>query len=217
MHGLRSAAVKNRWTARTAWSLASALLLAGCFHFSKPAPEIHEYRLDYASPPSVSGQPLPVIIRVPSLGVAAVYDRDAIVHRADSYATVADFYNRWGANPGVMLADLLARDLDASGLYAAVQRSPSLVPNDYQLTGQVEEIEEREAPEGCHAHLRLRMNLLRVRAGNRDPVLLRDTYADEEPCGCNDGRAFAEAMSRVVQRISAKLQPAVYDAIRKDR
>ena len=201
---------------RAAWlAIAALTLLTGCFRFGQPAPEIRSYRLDYPSP-EVSGTALPVILRVPALTVAAVYDRESIVYRQDDYSTAADFYDRWSANPGAMLADLLARDLDASGLYRAVQHSPSMVPSDYQVTGEVEDIEERITGGACSAHLHLRTLVLRVRAGKGDPVVMRETYNADEPCPCNDILALANAMSKAMQSISAKMQQAVYDAIRAD-
>ncbi len=201
---------------RAAWlAIAALTLVTGCFRFSQPAPEVHSYRLDYL-PPQIRGTALPVILWVPALTVAAVYDRESIVYRQDDYSTAADFYDRWSANPGVMLADLLARDLDASGLYRAVERSPSMVPNDYQLIGEIEDIEERVTGDACSAHLQLRTLVLRIRSAKGAPVVMRETYNADEPCACNDTLALAAAMSKAMQSISATLQPAVYDAIRAD-
>ena len=199
-----------------AWlAIVTMAFLPACFRLSQPAPEIHSYRLDYP-PPTMMGTALPVLLRVPALTVAAVYDRESIVYRQDLYSTGGDFYNRWSANPGTMIADLLARDLDASGVYRAVQRGPSMIPGDYQLSGEVEDIEQRVTGDVCSAHLQLRTLVLRTRAGKDDPVVMRETYNADEPCACSDTLALAAAMSKAMQSISAKLQHAVYDAIRAD-
>jgi ABC-type uncharacterized transport system auxiliary subunit len=201
---------------RNATLLLACGLAAGCFGLSQPSPDIREYRLDY-TPPAVTGRALPVTLRVPPLAVAAIYDRQPIVYRDDAYATGTYFYSRWSTNPGAMLADLLARDLAASGLYAAIQQGPSLLASDYQLSGGIEEIEERMSAASCTASLRLRVLLVRIRGSSAPPVLLQTTYAEQEPCRCNDVRDLARAMSSVLQRISAQLQQAVYEAIEKDR
>ena len=201
--------------ARALGSVLPLLLLAGCVHLSQPAPQIRDYRLDYA-PPVPVGTPVSATLRVAPFGVAAVYDREAIVYRDDLYSTGRYFYHRWSSNPGDMVADLLARDLADSRLYRAVQQGPSPLPSDYQLSGEIEEIEERPATSACTAHLRLRITLARISAGAGVPTVLQSTYSADEPCPCNDARALAEAMSRGLAGISAQLQQQVYDGIAAD-
>jgi len=189
-------------------------LVSGCFHLSQPSPDIRDYRLSYP-PPSLAGEPLPVTLRIAPLGVVAMYDRQSVVYANDAYSGGTYYYARWSTNPGAMLTDLLARDFADSHLYAAVQEGPSAVPNDYQLGGEVEEIEERVTASGCSARLRLRALLVRVRAGSA-PVLLQSSYAAEQACVCNDGAALAEAMSKAMEQVSVQLQQAAYDAITKE-
>src|SRR5437867_13441703 len=91
-------------------------LLAGCVRLNQPAPQISDYSLAYA-PPVISGMTqLPVVVGVSPLRVAATYDRELIVYREGEYSIGTYFYSRWSANPGSMIADLLARDLADSGL-----------------------------------------------------------------------------------------------------
>jgi ABC-type uncharacterized transport system auxiliary subunit len=194
-------------------SLLLLVCLCGCVKLAQPAPTIRDYRLDY-QPPAVVGTPLPVTLSVPSLRVGAVYDRDLIVYRDGDHATGTYYYSRWSANPGDMIADLLARDFADSGLYRAVQRGSSLLPVDYQLTGTLEEIEERVGGSGCAAHLTLRVLLVHT-TGSGDPVRLKKTYSGDEACACNQPRAFAEAMSHTLHRISGELQQDTYDAVAK--
>ncbi|MFI5365880.1 MAG: ABC-type transport auxiliary lipoprotein family protein [Candidatus Binatia bacterium] len=194
-------------------SLLMLVAVCGCVRLSQPAPEIRDYRLDYP-PPSVNGTPLPAVLAVPSLRVAAVYDREAIVYRQGANATGTYFYTRWSANPGNMVADLLARDFAESNLYRAVSRGPSSLPADYEVTGFIDEIEERVAPAGCAAHLQLRVLLART-TGSGNPVRLQRSYGGDEPCTCDRPAALAAAMSRVLERISTQLQQDVYDAVSK--
>ena len=190
-------------------------LIGGCFRLSQPAPQVRSYRLDYR-PPAVTDTTLPVILRVATLAVAAIYDRESIAYRRGEYSTAFDFYNRWSANPGSMLADLLARDLGASGAYRAVQRSPSLLRSDYQLSGEVEAIEERITDGACSAHLQVRVLLVRVIPGAGDALALQQTYSADKPCTCGDTAALAAAMSEALRTISVQLQHGVYDAIRAE-
>ncbi len=200
---------------RGAWSLVLAAVVAGCFRLSQPSPDIREYHLDYPSP-AVAGERLPVTLRIAPLGVAAMYDRQAIAYSDGSYSGGTYYYARWSTNPSSMITDLLARDVVASQLYRAVQQGPPTVPADYQLGGEIEEIAERTGTAGCTARLRLRVLLVRVRAA-ATPVVSQTVFAAEEPCTCNDVRALAQAMSQALARISTQLQEAVYDGIAKDR
>jgi ABC-type uncharacterized transport system auxiliary subunit len=200
---------------RRALLLGLAGALAGCFRFHVPAPVVHDYVLDYP-PPRVEGTALPVVLRVASLDVAAIYDRQPIVYRDGMYSTGTYFDRRWSANPGSMVADVLARDFSDSGLYRAVQRGPSLLAGDYQVGGEIETIEEEATSSGCAARLRLRMLVMRLRPGTGDPVLWQQTYSADEPCPCNQPQALVAAMSRGLEKISAQLQRHVYDAVAAD-
>jgi ABC-type uncharacterized transport system auxiliary subunit len=196
--------------------LATLAGAAGCFSLKTRPPEVHEYRLDYP-PPHISAQALPVIIRVAQFDAAAGYDRAAIIYREGEYATGAHFYERWMTAPGSMIADLLTRDLRASGLYRAVQQGVSTLPSDYILSGQVGEIEQRITKSGCIAHLRLSVLLARPRARDASRVAFQKTYSADEPCSRDDASQFAAAMSHALEVISADLERDTYDAILQDR
>src|SRR5512139_2645136 len=200
---------------RAAVIVALAGALSGCVRFHVPAPVTRNYALEYA-PPRIDATPVPVVMRVAPLAVAAIYDREPIVYRDGTYTTGAYFDSRWSANPGSMVADLLARDFSDSGLYRAVERSPSVVAGDYQVGGEIEQIEERTNGAGCEANLRLRMLVVRLHRGTGDPILLQHTYAGNEPCPCNQPSALVAAMSRGMAAISAQLQRDVYEAVRAD-
>jgi ABC-type uncharacterized transport system auxiliary subunit len=201
-------------TGRLAAALLLATALTGCVRLSQRAPQIRNYSLAYP-PPHISGTPLPLVLGISPLRAAATYDRDFIVYREGEYTIGTYSYSRWSANPASMIADLLARDFADSGLYRAVERRTGLLPIDYQLTGDIEEIEERVAANGdCSAHLRMRLLLLRARSGAQ-PVSLRKAYAGDEPCKC-DADALAAAMSRILERLSSELQRDVQDAIAQD-
>ena len=189
---------------------------AGCVKLSQPAPAVRDYRLSYA-PPTVTGDALPVTLGFGPLAIGAIYDRQSILYREDSYSTGTYLRSRWAVNPAAMVADLLVRDFSGSGAYGAVSQGLSLAPRDYQLGGEIEEIEEIETGDGCAAHLRLRMSLVRLRGAAGQPVLLNASYAADESCACGDARALARAMSEALQQISTQLQRDVHAAIEKDR
>jgi len=162
------------------------------------------------------GAALPAIVEIGPIGVAAVYDRDSMVYRDDTYNTGTYAHGRWSANPGQMVTDLLVRDASASGSFRAVQRTPSLLPVDYRLSGEVVEMEERAAVDGCSAHLELRLVLVRARGSAGQAVLWQRSYAGDHRCACNRPSRLAAAMSQALAGISVRVQRDLYDAIAKD-
>jgi ABC-type uncharacterized transport system auxiliary subunit len=196
--------------------LVATVLASGCFRFSQPAPELHEYRLDYPAP-QLSMAPLPVVLSIAPLTVTAAYDRETIVFRTDPYSFGRYFYHRWATNPGLMISDLLARDFTQSGLLRGVQQGPTPVGSDYRLSGIVEEIEHRIGKDGCEAQLDVRLLLVRLRRAGTEPILLQQRFAGTEPCSCADPGEVAAAMSRVMERLAEELLREVHRLISADR
>jgi ABC-type uncharacterized transport system auxiliary subunit len=194
------------------WVAVLGVGLAGCFSLKQPPLKIEQFRLEYAAE-APQGMPLPLILRVPSMEVAATYDRDPIVYREGDYSIGSYFYFRWASNPGNMIADLLARDLAASGLYRDVQTAVSMVSPDFQVKGTVEEIEELVASHDCSARLRLRITLAAARGPHAQRVRFSKLYAEGETCRCDDPASVAESMSRAMARISAAIQADVYSSL----
>lgn len=195
---------------------ALTLLLAGCAALRSP-PDVRTYRLAYPPPEPAGTAPLPVTLRVIPFGIAAAYDQQAFIYRSGPYDTGFDYYNRWIANPASMISDLIARDLAASHAVQAVLQAPSALPADYELNGQVETLEERDDGGACTAHLRLRVILVRVPPRAPRRVVMQDSFAADEPCPGGSAEAYAEAMSRAVQRISDQVRAAVLSAITTER
>ncbi len=197
------------------WLLALSGLLAGCVRLGVPTPQIREYQLAYP-PPAATGVPLPAIVEVGPIGVAAVYDRESIVYRDGAHRTGTYIDSRWGTNPGNMVADALVRDLSASGTYRAAQRAPGLLASDYRVSGELVEIDERAGDDGCRAHLELRLLLARSRSSGAQAVLWQRTYDGDEPCACNQPSQLAAAMSQALAGVSAGARRDIYTSIAAD-
>jgi ABC-type uncharacterized transport system auxiliary subunit len=195
-------------------ALAMALLLGGCAAM-RSAPTVHTFRLEYP-PPEPAGTPLPVTVRVVPFGIAAAYDHTGFTYRATGAEAGVDYYNRWIDNPARLITDLVARDLAASHRVAAVLQAPSAVPADYELSGQVEAIEEEDDRDGCTAHVRLRVLVVRVPMDGRRRVLLQDGFTADEACTPGVPHSYAEATSRAVRQVSERLCDAVLQAIERD-
>lgn len=187
--------------------------LGGCFGaVAKPPPLVHEYRLAYVAP-AIRGDPLPVTLRVGPVRVASTYAGAAIVYREDEHRVGAYNYHRWATDPGAMVGELLTRDLVDSGRYRAVEYGPSLVPADYVLMIEVEEMGERLRG-GCEAHVQLRVLLTRARPRDREGVVFQRVYDAGEPCAAGDAGQVVAALSAALARISEEVQSDLAAAIR---
>ena len=189
--------------------------VSGCMSSLKvPPPPRYEYRLHYSSP-SVKATPVPFVIQLTPFRTAKVYAGEEILYRQSAYEIGRYAYHHWITDPAGMVGDLLARDFVASQVYRAVLQGPSVVLSDYELSGEIDELEEYLAG-GCTAHVRLRILLSRSRAGAKGPVIFQQAYEADEPCTMDDPGDLVAAMSRALQLISARIQQDVYEAIAID-
>jgi ABC-type uncharacterized transport system auxiliary subunit len=194
---------------------AAAAVLSGCFTFSAPAPPTQEYLLDYA-PPESDGPPLPAVLRLAHLSISSTYSRSGIMYRTSDHEIGAYTYRQWVTDPASMVGDLLARDFADAGQYRAVLDGPTRLRPDYELSGVIEEMEERIGTGGGDAHLQIRMLLRRLSPDAEDKVVFQKTYAADEPCRGDDTAEMVAAMSRALQSISEELRRDVYAAIAAD-
>jgi ABC-type uncharacterized transport system auxiliary subunit len=162
----------------------------------------------------VAAPALPVVLRVDTLGVNAAYNRDGIAWREGPFQMGTSPAHRWMATPPRMIADLLARDLAASGRYEAVVQTVAGVSTDYALGGEIELLEADVRGQGCAARLVLRVLL--VRSGREPQALLQKRYEAEEACRASGPDGFVAAMSEAVRDVSAAVQRDVYDAVSRD-
>lgn len=192
--------------------VSPVLFLAGCISLSKPAPQIHQYRLDYARPVAQKDS-LRVVLRIGSIRTADAYAGLEILYREGPHQIGAYSYHRWAADPGMMVGDLLVRDFAASYQYEAVERTPSAVKADYELSGEIEEIEE-QSDNVCQAQVQARFLLRRLGAEHGDDIVFQERYEAGEPCEPGGAANVVAALSRALQRISEDLQDDVARAIR---
>lgn len=189
--------------------------LAGCLSFVPSMPVPRDFLLEYP-PPVVSGECLPVTLRVAPVRAAAIYDREPIAYSSGPYRIGYYYYHRWVTAPSQMLTDLLARDFMASGLYRAVQVGPSVLAADYQLDVRIDRLEERIQDEQCTAVIVLRATLQNLQGRSAEPVALQRRYEESEPVPCKRPAELPAALSRALQRIATALQLDVYQALQRE-
>jgi ABC-type uncharacterized transport system auxiliary subunit len=155
-------------------------------------------------------------VRVLPFGIATAYDSQSFLYRSGAYDVGIDYYNRWVGNPAHMITDLVVRDLAASKTVTAVVQTPSVLPADYELSGHIETLEERDEGSACTAHLRLRIVLDRVSSQGHRYVVLQEGFTADAPCTPGDPESYAAAMSNAVQRVSDQIRAALLTGISAD-
>lgn len=202
--------IRHLHTATFACSIIAAFW--GCFPLMRAAPVAKDYRLEY-DPPRPEHTPVPVVLRMSPVRVAAVYDREPFAYSTGPFRIAYRYYHRWATAPGQMLTDLFVRDFAGSGLFRAVEQGPSVLVADYQLDLRVERFEEQVASNGCKAVILVRVNLQSLRPKVANPVKLQGPYEEHEPVQCANAEDFARGTSRAVRRLSERLQRDVVEAI----
>jgi ABC-type uncharacterized transport system auxiliary subunit len=94
---------------------------------------------------------------------------------------------------------------------AFLYQEPTAVPVDYELTGYIETLEERDQGSDCTAHLRVRISITHVTREQRRVVLQENLVADT-PCTAGDAESFAAAMSQSVEQISERIRALLREA-----
>ena len=186
--------------------------LIGCVQLAQPAPRIEWYRLEYSAP-QLSLAPLPVVLRIGTVAVAAADDREPLVYRKDQFSGDVYHYHRWATAPGSLIHDVLVRDLAASNSYRAVQASMGLVPADYDVSVYVETLEEQPQAAGCSAVLAARVTVVRQQTPKPASYTAEFPYRFEQPVACNAPRELVAALSQDLQHLSEALQRDLHRAL----
>lgn len=145
---------------------AALLLLSGCF-FGRTV-ETQYYMLDYIpTPPPERLQkgPYPFSVRLRDPTLAEAYKRSQIVYRQSAYQMQFYAFHLWVVDPDRMIGDLLIKHLRAARLFEVVSRTVESTPPDFQLTTDVQAIEEYDGPETWYAHLAIEYQLIHDKTG----------------------------------------------------
>ncbi|MCX8043363.1 MAG: PqiC family protein [Desulfobacterota bacterium] len=201
------------------WRCAVLLCFAGIFCWSclfprSPAPVIYYYALEYDPPPRMAGPVTQGALIVYPFGASAPYASRSIVYRDTAYKRDAYGYHQWRAHPGAMVADMIRRDLQHTGMFEAVLAFGSTAPARYALEGTVEALFADKAAAQEAAVLCLTVTLLDLRAGKSDPaVLFQKTYALRMPCQAGTPQSIVAAMSAALAEGSRNICTDVRAAV----
>jgi ABC-type uncharacterized transport system auxiliary subunit len=189
------------------------LLLAGC---GKPPMLVHHYILEYPAPVLRGKTKSPEAVKVGLFSVAQAFNTNNIVYQPQPYKSDTYNYSRWRANPGYLVSDYLLRDFQDSHLFAAVFGPGSSGKYRFFLEGGVEEFQEVDEPDGWKAVLALTVTLLDVSQEELPQrVVFQKRYRASEPMSDKTPQGLAQAMSRAMEHLSARIINDTYEATRQ--
>ena len=187
------------------------LLCSACMGNSRPSQPIYYYTLGYESPAGSLAPQLPCTLRVERFSASPPYNSQRIIYSHQGLQRNAYAYQQWIAAPGELLPFFFARDLRRSGGFQAVLPPDAALSATHGLYGWVEEFIEQDDAAGWQAAATVHLTLISNR--DHDPtrkILLQKRYNAAAACNAKTPEALAEAMSRVVEKISQALIKDVY-------
>lgn len=191
------------------------LVLQGCTSGGKRSYEIQNFLLDYSAPTLGNLTKLDSTIRFNRFTIAAAYNTQNMIFRSDNYSLDFFSYNRWAVNPADMVADILLRDMQASGLFHAALSRYSVEETNFLLEGGVGEFflqveKNRKLAVIC---LEITLKDSRKRETNRR-IIFQRKYRHEELLTEQTPRGYCQAMSQALKTISPQIITDVYQAIK---
>ncbi|RJR36514.1 MAG: hypothetical protein C4576_23730 [Desulfobacteraceae bacterium] len=188
--------------------------LASCSGLNRPSPKIEHYSLEYA-PPALKNLPsLPIVLKVARFSAAPPYETRNIIYREKPFALDAYVYHRWRSSPADLTTYFLSRDLKQSGLFLGVLPYDSGRDAMFELEGSVDEFLESDLDDGWEAVLTFSASLMESNQPDvSKKILFQKTYHAKKACSQKNPRALAEAMSRAMAELSAKVIMDVHSSL----
>lgn len=184
--------------------LCLLLPLAGCLKLERDYPERSFYSLETTRPGSSPSAPSFGVLRVAKFQVASPFASRAFVYRTGDLRYEEDFYNRFVASPGELLAGQTARWLAESRFFEGVWGGPSPVEPDYLLEGEVAALYGDFTQKPPRAVLEIVFTATGGAGGA--PVVLHRTYRQEAPLSEGSPAALAAGWSRALGGILSALE-----------
>ena len=193
--------------------LLIALAVAGCGGLltqETPAPVF--YQLDYKPAEVSCGRSFGEGLRVWEFSTASPFDQSGMVATGPEQQVEISKNFQWVAKPGTMVAEQLARDLNAGGLFTMVQSGNSPVTVPLEMTGRVYQFAWQRGNDLSRAVLKVEVSLIDTRGARQ--VLFHQTYdLQSQAFPKGNSSTFAAAMSDLAAKFSEKLRRDLCQAI----
>ncbi len=146
------------------------VLFSSCILMKSSIPTKNYYIINY--PPVItaspgSQRPYPYALQVGEFKLQSIFNRQNIVYRFSPVQIQYYELEQWAVRPDQMIANLVVRHLELSGLTNRVGIDFFEIRPDFRIEGMVEAVEKYDAGDVFYAHLAMSMKLLRTSDGNQ--------------------------------------------------
>jgi ABC-type uncharacterized transport system auxiliary subunit len=185
----------------------SALLIAiGLMSGCSPSPLKRNYLLNYMPVERenrLRPSAYPFVLRLKEFDIEEAYARPQIVYRKSAYELQYYYYQVWAVKPTRMITDLVHKHLLRDNLFSTlIRRYDEGGKPDYELSGQIEAIEEYDSDEIWFAHLALRFTLVRSSDGR---VLYNRRFDNRKRVFENNPEHVIREMSQIMEFVTNQL------------
>jgi len=141
--------------------------------------------------------PIPSRIQVMNFKIPRSYDSIRIIARFSSHQINYYRYNLWAVRPQVAVADMLVQHINAYHLFKDCQREYLEERPDYEITGEINQIERFDSEEYSAAHLKMRLDFYEYDSKER---VVTHQFDREVPIPTESMTIFAKAVSDIVEQ-----------------
>jgi len=205
----------NRLWLNLVLAILLMVLITGCSLGAKPSYIVNQYTLEYPSPILKESTSINELVKVEQFSVAQTFNTAAMIYKEGPNLRNVDPYNRWRTKPGEMATEYLARDLRNSGLFRAVISYNGNEETRYLLEGQVDEFLDVSEKDGRKAVLSLHITFLDLKKRDTaEKIIFQRDYKVVEPYTEKTPSAFAQGMSRAMEKISRQIILDLQNAVK---
>ena len=179
------------------------LLVCACnlVEVRSESPAVERFRVDYEPPMLREIAPVGVTVRVRDMHCARDYTSDGMALTEEDLGLTLASTHRWSQPPDLLLPDLIARDLLASGLVSGVDRNtPGCT--DYLLNGHIREFGGSEQGGEWFAVIEATLIFEKAYDGAAGETRSWRSYEVAVPLREEGFGALAEAMNSAVEELS---------------
>jgi ABC-type uncharacterized transport system auxiliary subunit len=146
--------------------------------------------------PAANPNPLPITLLIGRLTGPALYREDEIVYSSGGEGMGTYEYHRWAEPPTEMIAEIMLRQLRASGHYRAIYTLRSDVHGDFLLHGRLYDFKEVSEKSDA-ARVTMELELRNIKTAT---TVWTHFYSHDEPTTGKDVDAIVAALDKNVQQ-----------------
>jgi ABC-type uncharacterized transport system auxiliary subunit len=180
-------------------------LAAGC-GASRPS-KYYQLTVPGDGAPAANPNPVPITLLIGRITGPALYNADQIVYSTGGESMGTYEYQRWSEPPTQMIAEVMLRQLRASGHYRGVYTLRSDIHGEFLLHGRLYDFKEISASKSnTVARLTMELELRNIKTGTS---VWTHFYTHDEPVTGKEVGAIVAALDKNVQQAVAEFRSSL--------